>query len=126
MDERLKFVARHLEGEKMAVLCRDFGISRKTGYKILERYEDTGVEGLTDRSRRARSLPDKGSASSRSRTGFGSSALTWDTSMTRNADWNRSTTHLDQNCYPCLRNKLLPMSQEGHREKQPAAAGARA
>jgi putative transposase len=52
MDERLKFVARLLEGEKMAVLCRDFGISRKTGYKILERYEDTGVEGLTDRSRR--------------------------------------------------------------------------
>jgi putative transposase len=52
MDERMKFVARLLEGEKMAVLCRDFGISRKTGYKILERYEDTGVEGLTDRSRR--------------------------------------------------------------------------
>lgn len=52
MDERLKFVARLLEGEKMAVLCRDFGISRKTGYKILERYEDSGVEGLTDRSRR--------------------------------------------------------------------------
>lgn len=52
MDERVKFVARLLEGEKMAVLCRDFGISRKTGYKILERYEDTGIEGLTDRSRR--------------------------------------------------------------------------
>lgn len=52
MDERVKFVARLLEGEKMAVLCRDFGISRKTGYKILERYEDIGVEGLTDRSRR--------------------------------------------------------------------------
>ena len=52
MDERLKFVARHLEGEKVAVLCREFGISRKTGYKILERYEETGLEGLTDRSRR--------------------------------------------------------------------------
>jgi putative transposase len=52
MDERVKFIARLLEGEKMTVLCRDFGISRKTGYKILERYEDTGVEGLTDRSRR--------------------------------------------------------------------------
>ncbi|SJM34344.1 hypothetical protein BQ8482_400073 [Mesorhizobium delmotii] len=35
MDELLKFVARVLDGEKMAVLCRDFGISRKTGYKIL-------------------------------------------------------------------------------------------
>jgi putative transposase len=52
MDERVKFVARLLEGEKMAVLCREFGISRKTGYKILERYNDTGLEGLTDRSRR--------------------------------------------------------------------------
>ncbi|MER9445947.1 IS481 family transposase [Mesorhizobium sp. M0340] len=52
MDERLKFVARVLDGEKMAVLCRDFGISRKTGYKILKRYNDSGLEGLTDRSRR--------------------------------------------------------------------------
>lgn len=52
MDERVKFVARLLEGEKMAVLCREFDISRKTGYKILERYHDTGLEGLTDRSRR--------------------------------------------------------------------------
>ncbi len=34
MDERLKFVARCLEGEKMAVLCREFRISRATGYKI--------------------------------------------------------------------------------------------
>src|SRR6266852_104964 len=52
MDERLKFVARLLDGEKMAVLCRQFGISRKTGYKILTRYNEIGLEGLTDRSRR--------------------------------------------------------------------------
>ncbi|HEV7614057.1 MAG TPA: IS481 family transposase, partial [Steroidobacteraceae bacterium] len=52
MDERLKFVARLLEGEKMAVLCREFDISRKTGYKIFSRYKDCGLEGLTDRSRR--------------------------------------------------------------------------
>src|SRR3954471_22222055 len=52
VDERLRFVARLLDGEKMAVLCAEFGISRKTGYKILERYRDCGVEGLTDRSRR--------------------------------------------------------------------------
>jgi putative transposase len=45
MDERVKFVARLLEGEKMAALCREFDISRKTGYKILERYDDTGLEG---------------------------------------------------------------------------------
>jgi putative transposase len=52
MDERLRFVARLLDGEKMAPLCREFGISRKTGYKIFERYKDCGLEGLTDRSRR--------------------------------------------------------------------------
>ena len=52
MDERLKFVARLLDGEKMAGLCREFGISRKTGYKILGRYHDSGLEALTDRSRR--------------------------------------------------------------------------
>lgn len=52
MDERLKFVARLLDGEKMAGLCREFGISRKTGYKILKRHNDSGLEALTDRSRR--------------------------------------------------------------------------
>lgn len=35
MDERLRFVARVLEGEKMAPLCAEFGISRKTGDKSL-------------------------------------------------------------------------------------------
>ena len=45
MDERLRFVARLLEGEKMAVLCREFDISRKTGYKIFARYKDCGLEG---------------------------------------------------------------------------------
>jgi putative transposase len=52
MDERLRFVGRLLDGEKMAPLCREFGISRKTGYKIFHRYKDSGLEGLTDRSRR--------------------------------------------------------------------------
>ena len=52
MDERLRFVARLLEGEKMAALCEEFGISRKTGYKIYQRYQQIGVQGLTDRSRR--------------------------------------------------------------------------
>jgi putative transposase len=52
MDERLKFIARLLDGQKMAGLCREFGISRKTGYKILTRFNEIGVEGLTDRSRR--------------------------------------------------------------------------
>lgn len=52
MDERVKFVARLLDGETMSGLCREFGISRKTGYKLYARYRDCGVEGLSDRSRR--------------------------------------------------------------------------
>ena len=39
MDERLQFAARRLAGEPMAELCREFGISRNTGYKIFDRYQ---------------------------------------------------------------------------------------
>ena len=52
MEERLRFVARVLEGEAVTDVCREFGISRKTGYKILARYKDEGSEALNDRSRR--------------------------------------------------------------------------
>jgi hypothetical protein len=52
MDERLRFVARLLEGEKMTPLCAEFGISRKTGYHLFNRYKDCGVAAFTDRSRR--------------------------------------------------------------------------
>ena len=51
-EERLRFVARLLEGEAMTDVCRDFGISRKTGYKILNRYQEQGLDALCDRSRR--------------------------------------------------------------------------
>jgi putative transposase len=52
MDERLKFIARLLDGEKMAPVCREFGISRVTGYKIFNRYKECGLDALYDRSRR--------------------------------------------------------------------------
>jgi transposase InsO family protein len=52
MEERLRFVARILEGEAVTDVCREFGISRKTGYKILARYKDDGPAALNDRSRR--------------------------------------------------------------------------
>ena len=45
MDERLRFVARLLDGEQMAAVCREFDISRKTGYKIFQRYKDCGLDG---------------------------------------------------------------------------------
>ncbi len=62
MEERLRFVARLLEGEAMSDVCRSFGISRKTGYKIFNRYKEHGLEALCDRSRRpvryANQLPE--------------------------------------------------------------------
>src|SRR5512134_1818206 len=52
MEERLRFIARLLEGEAMTDVCREFGISRKTGYKIFNRYKEHGFKALSDRSRR--------------------------------------------------------------------------
>jgi transposase InsO family protein len=63
MDERMRFVIRLKDGETMSSMCREFGISRVTGYKILERYEECGLEGLSDRARRphryANRLPEQ-------------------------------------------------------------------
>jgi transposase InsO family protein len=52
VEERLRFVARLLDGDGMSEVCREFGISRKTGYKIFNRYKEHGLEALDDRSRR--------------------------------------------------------------------------
>jgi transposase InsO family protein len=52
MDERVCFIAAQLRGdEPMSALCARFGISRKTGYKWLERYRDGGAAGLEELSR---------------------------------------------------------------------------
>ena len=63
MEERLRFVARLLDGEAMTDVCREFGVSRKTGYKIFDRYREHGLEALSDRSRRpvryANQLPEQ-------------------------------------------------------------------
>jgi transposase InsO family protein len=62
-EERLRFVARLLDGESMSDVCREFGISRKTGYKIFNRYRQEGLDALCDRSRRpvryANQLPEQ-------------------------------------------------------------------
>ena len=51
MDERMQFIARVLAGEdEMTVLCREYGVSRKTGYKWLGRYISEGAAGLAERS----------------------------------------------------------------------------
>jgi putative transposase len=60
VNERLKFVAAAQEGrDSMTQLCFRFGISRKTGYKILRRYEAEGPEGLRNSSRAPRSHPNQ-------------------------------------------------------------------
>jgi transposase InsO family protein len=61
MQERFKFVLEARKGEKpIAMLCRDFGISRQTGYKWLRRYdEEPYPEALDDRSRRPSHSPGR-------------------------------------------------------------------
>ena len=51
-DQRNCRKARLIEGEAMTDLCQEFGISRKTGYKIFNRYKEEGIQALDDRSRR--------------------------------------------------------------------------
>jgi len=59
MSERLKFVATYLQREvRFSDLCRDFGISRKTGYKWVRRYEAGGAPALSERSRAPRDHPN--------------------------------------------------------------------
>ncbi|MGZ6358712.1 MAG: integrase core domain-containing protein [Bdellovibrionota bacterium] len=58
MNERVKFIAGYLEGEfTFSELCEDYGISRKTGYKWVERYQASGVTALEDLSRAPKSHP---------------------------------------------------------------------
>lgn len=56
MEERNKFVRRLLAGDSMASVCREFGISRKTGHKIYNRFLQRGEAGLEDLTRRPKRL----------------------------------------------------------------------
>lgn len=63
VDERMRFMLAFEQQEvTFAALCRRFGVSRKTGYKWLERYDAAGVEGLIDRSRAPHAHPQAVSA----------------------------------------------------------------
>ncbi len=58
MSEREEFIQRaKAEGTNISALCRELGISRKTGYKWLKREKEAGSEGLADRSRRPKRSP---------------------------------------------------------------------
>ena len=63
MEERLKFIGAYLEGDwSMTELCRAFGVSRQTGYELIARYTEIGLDGLKDRSRAPRRHPNETSA----------------------------------------------------------------
>jgi transposase len=58
MCERAKFVTLHEQGLfSMSELCQRFGISRRTGYKWLDRFQQSGLDGLKDQSRKPHSSP---------------------------------------------------------------------
>ena len=64
VSERLQFVAAWKKGDRtMVELCAAFGISRKTGYKIANRFVRDGPEGLRDRSCAPLSHPNQASPS---------------------------------------------------------------
>jgi transposase InsO family protein len=63
MSQRIEFIKLALqEGTNRSELCRRFNISRKTGYKFLNRYRAEGLEGLLDHSKRPINSPDKTNA----------------------------------------------------------------
>jgi len=58
MEQKVKFIMELIDGNyTMAELCRYYNISRKTGYKWLGRYEQAGIEALSDRSRAPHNHP---------------------------------------------------------------------
>lgn len=60
MDKRLVLVGEYLKGEKpMTELCLEYGVSRKTGYKWVGRYNEGGPSALEDRSRAPLSHPSR-------------------------------------------------------------------
>lgn len=59
-EERAKFIQKYLEGGlSLAALCRQAGISRKTGNKWVRRHERDGLHALEDRSREAKTHPNE-------------------------------------------------------------------
>ena len=57
MDQRIEFALKAMNCPDFQALCRDFGISRKTGYKWRERFVAQGLAGLSERSTRPQSSP---------------------------------------------------------------------
>ena len=62
IESRAYFISDHSRGQlSFSELCRRHGISRKTGYKWIKRYKESGLSGLCDRSRKPRVSPSRSS-----------------------------------------------------------------
>jgi transposase len=57
MSLKIEFVERAAKGEKVAPLCREFGVSRQSGHKWIKRFKELGYEGLEEQSRRPKTTP---------------------------------------------------------------------
>src|SRR5271170_1827470 len=56
-DQRVEFVVRANRGEGLSGLCREYAITRPTGYLWLRRFQQQGVAGMEERSRRPHGSP---------------------------------------------------------------------
>ena len=52
MDQRIEFAMKAMSSDDFAGLCREYGISRKTGYKWRERFLSYGISGMAEQSRK--------------------------------------------------------------------------
>jgi len=83
LRQEFLFLANQL-GSNFSQLCQRFEISRKTGYKWLQRYQQTGAAGLADRSRRPQHSPRRTEAAIeqqvlaiRDQYGWGARKIKW-------------------------------------------------
>lgn len=59
VDLRIEFMNRVLRGERVTDLCREYGISRKTGDKFKQRFKRLGLAGLADQRRAPKVIPHR-------------------------------------------------------------------
>src|SRR6266850_4967106 len=58
MNQRIEFSLRGLQTDNFRALCREYGISPKTGYKWQRRLLQEGLKGMRELSRRPRHAPE--------------------------------------------------------------------
>jgi transposase InsO family protein len=101
MQQRVEFVIRARSGKKaMSELCREYGVSRPTGYLWLKRYEESGsLLGLQERSRRPHNSPGRTERALeelvlglRDKTGWGASKLQ-EVLRNQQVELGRATVH---------------------------------